>query len=554
MATLTLPTNDELYPNLTLDYSFGNTMNSIETNNSKLSFPALYTSDTLVTTGYNNLITGSLNFSSLTYTTGTASQSGTTVTGSGTTWSAQMVGGVIVWANGVRAFILAFITTTQLTVTPSQTVASGSYTLYYLGVQIYQNYFAASTGYFLSGTTAFCDTSDPSKQLLFGLSGAIASTKLTIATNQSTNQTLNFPSISTADNLILLENNNQSWTGQKTFTNFVEMTDQTDITKILKFNLSGNATGVTTTLNVSDSSYAIGNFIMPPGVVTDTFVLANLTQTLQNKTFLDGTHSGFINSADNTKTIEYSLSGQSASTTLSLVFLNNQTSTLTFPSVPNGDSIAVLSTTETFTGNNTFSSTNTFSGTTQSFTGTTNATSTSTGTVIVSGGVGIALNLNAANIFGNNQISDYYSASFYNNAVQSVSVNTNTLCVLNSTSYNPSSMATNFTAGNYYITIPVTGRWSVLASAYFASDGTNNFEQLTLSYTSGTPTPFSDTDFCVGYNRLVAVVLQPYAEYYLNSNLHLYLYGIVKGASGGIFGSNSGSQTYLSYDHKFLYV
>lgn len=61
------------------------------------------------------------------YVTGTASQSTTTVTGVGTTWTSAMVGMQIVFVTGETATITAFGSTTSLTVDTSQTVASGTY-------------------------------------------------------------------------------------------------------------------------------------------------------------------------------------------------------------------------------------------------------------------------------------------------------------------------------------------------------------------------------------------------------------------------------------------
>lgn len=61
------------------------------------------------------------------YSTGTVSQSATTVTGSGTTFTSAMVGMEIEYASGETATITAFGSTTSLTVSPSQTVASTTY-------------------------------------------------------------------------------------------------------------------------------------------------------------------------------------------------------------------------------------------------------------------------------------------------------------------------------------------------------------------------------------------------------------------------------------------
>src|SRR5436853_1112194 len=68
------------------------------------------------------------------YNTGTSSQSGTTITGSGTTFTSSMVGGTITYANGITAHITAFISATSLTTTESLTVTNQAYTIYYNGI------------------------------------------------------------------------------------------------------------------------------------------------------------------------------------------------------------------------------------------------------------------------------------------------------------------------------------------------------------------------------------------------------------------------------------
>ncbi len=65
-------------------------------------------------------------FTSIGYKTGSISQSGTTVTGSGTTWTASMVGSEIQYADGSTANITTFNSATSLTVDASKTVTGGS--------------------------------------------------------------------------------------------------------------------------------------------------------------------------------------------------------------------------------------------------------------------------------------------------------------------------------------------------------------------------------------------------------------------------------------------
>jgi hypothetical protein len=69
-----------------------------------------------------------------TYSVGTAGQSGTAITGVGTTFTSSMVGGTITYANGMKASITAFVSATSLTVTESLTVTSQAYTIYYSGI------------------------------------------------------------------------------------------------------------------------------------------------------------------------------------------------------------------------------------------------------------------------------------------------------------------------------------------------------------------------------------------------------------------------------------
>lgn len=89
------------------------------------------------------IISGTLNsvgnwatHGSATYTTGTASQSGTTITGVGTTFPSAAAGGLIVFGSGQYSIITAYISGTTLTALTSQTVSSTTYTLYYSGTQI----------------------------------------------------------------------------------------------------------------------------------------------------------------------------------------------------------------------------------------------------------------------------------------------------------------------------------------------------------------------------------------------------------------------------------
>lgn len=80
---------------------------------------------------HNDLVSGHT-----TYSIGTASQNGTTITGSDTTFTNAMVGGVLIFSNGTSAFITGYTSATSLTSNQSQTVSNQSYVLYYNGYRL----------------------------------------------------------------------------------------------------------------------------------------------------------------------------------------------------------------------------------------------------------------------------------------------------------------------------------------------------------------------------------------------------------------------------------
>lgn len=88
--------------------------------------------------------------SSTAYSTGTASQSGVTVTGVATVWTNSMVGGMIVFNNGAHGLITARASNTSITVNVSQTVSSQSYIIYHGANQMSRGA-GTQTSLFLTG-------------------------------------------------------------------------------------------------------------------------------------------------------------------------------------------------------------------------------------------------------------------------------------------------------------------------------------------------------------------------------------------------------------------
>jgi hypothetical protein len=91
---------------------------------------------------------GTFAASALSYSAGTASQSGTTLTGVGTVWTAAMIGSHFTFADGTSAgTIIGRSSNTSITVETSQTVASQNYGIYVPGLQVYSNgYVGISAG------------------------------------------------------------------------------------------------------------------------------------------------------------------------------------------------------------------------------------------------------------------------------------------------------------------------------------------------------------------------------------------------------------------------
>lgn len=107
------------------------------------------------------------------YSTGTASQAGTTITGSGTTWTSDMVGMEFIFEDGTKRTITAFGSTTSLTVGTSGTVSSQAYS-------IHNRAFYVTSG----GNAAFRSSSNSTTA--FMLQDASGTSLLNVDTSSST--------------------------------------------------------------------------------------------------------------------------------------------------------------------------------------------------------------------------------------------------------------------------------------------------------------------------------------------------------------------------------
>ena len=132
-----------------------NQITSTGTSSVTLSLPSTVVTPGSLSVLANATSVNNLSVSSVFYATGTASQSTTTVTGSGTAFTSSMLGMRLVFANGVSAGFITVVTSgTVLTVSTSQTVTSQAFTIYECSLQSVSSASSAITGNVGVGTVA----------------------------------------------------------------------------------------------------------------------------------------------------------------------------------------------------------------------------------------------------------------------------------------------------------------------------------------------------------------------------------------------------------------
>ena len=148
-------------------------------------------------------------------------------------------------------------------------------------------------------TTSIVDNSDNTKTIKFD-AGGTTSTSTTISAAQTSNRTISLPDASTTlvGTDVTQTLTNKTLTDSTTF-----LQDDSDNTKKLQFQLSGITTGTTRTLTAPDAN--------------TTIVGTDATQTLTNKTFTDSTTT-IQDDGDNTKKFQFEASGITTGTTRTL--------------------------------------------------------------------------------------------------------------------------------------------------------------------------------------------------------------------------------------------
>ncbi|QKF94437.1 hypothetical protein QKU48_gp0979 [Fadolivirus algeromassiliense] len=206
----------------------------------------------------------------------------------------------------------------------------------------------------VNNNTSFVDLTDLTKMIKFNTSSATTGTTLTLASAQTGNRTLNLPD---ASDTLVARNTTDTLANKSLQNNTVFHIDQTDATKKLGFSTSGATTGTTLTLAGTQTTNRTLTFpdatdtivgrattdtltnktltapiisqIVNTGTLTlptstDTLVGRATTDTLTNKT-LDDSTTYFADNSDNTKKMQFQLSGITASTTRTLTVPNADT-------------------------------------------------------------------------------------------------------------------------------------------------------------------------------------------------------------------------------------
>lgn len=209
----------------------------------------------------------------------------------------------------------------------------------------------------LDGTFAIQNTADNTKQFKWSLGAQDTGSILTLATSASqATATLTIPLITTSDTMALL-GTSQTFTGAKTFTGGVTIQTTaltiTDVNVVLSAT-TGTKIGTATTQKLG--FYNATPIVQPTGDVATALTNLGLvaSPTISATTALDGTFA-VNNTADPTKQFKWSLGNQATGSIVTLSTASTQaTGTLSIPLFTTSDTLALLGTTQSFTGAKTF--------------------------------------------------------------------------------------------------------------------------------------------------------------------------------------------------------
>jgi len=189
----------------------------------------------------------------------------------------------------------------------------------------------------ISTDLVLTNNSDATKQLIFNTSGHTTNIALTVASAQSTAQTLNVPNITTTDTMVVTTLF-QYLSNKYLTANTVLFADQSDNSKYLQFYTNNNTTGAGLEIHTNQTISSSVNF--PNMTVTDTIAVINLAQTLSNKSLVDAS-TFVIDNGDATKRLTFSTGGNTTGITLTLASSQSTAQTLNVPNITTTDTMVV---------------------------------------------------------------------------------------------------------------------------------------------------------------------------------------------------------------------
>jgi hypothetical protein len=224
----------------------------------------------------------------LVYSTGTISQSGTTVTGVGTTFTAAMIGGVIRYPDSRSSTITGFTNTTTLTATPL-TASSTTYVIYYGSGYAFANQ-TSSASYISSLFTdslRILNSSDRTENIQFTFeSGMATGTSLQLSANQTGAGKLIFPDTVAATSTLVATDIQQTITNKYLGDSTTRIVNIADTTRGINFSV----TGTTGTILTLASGQTTSKTLTIPDITRtgDRFATEQTEQMLFRKTMTNG--------------------------------------------------------------------------------------------------------------------------------------------------------------------------------------------------------------------------------------------------------------------------
>lgn len=255
----------------------------------------------------------------LQYSTGTISQTATTITGSGTTFNSSMVGGFLNPSKGVPVVITAFVSTSQLTVGLSQSYTTSSYTIIY---NLTAGYALTPTGTLMLRTQSAPSTSTTGLELQLVPNGAGASYNIDI-------NTYNSPALREANGRMQFTDDN--FGADFTYWSKIQGGDTNALQQLFKIAANKTVTTFNNTLDTTTTGAANFKGIVTAGQIIDsgltatTLLASDASKQLQSVTI---TNSNGSNGSFSGSTLALSNS-QDISTTGAPTFANITDSGLT---------------------------------------------------------------------------------------------------------------------------------------------------------------------------------------------------------------------------------